>query len=55
VEYRSTKELEDRINADKNDFLAILLQEWASGRGEIGGKDNGLYPGWKPDSIESIL
>jgi predicted HTH transcriptional regulator len=37
VEYRSTKELDDRVNADKNDFLAILLQEWASGRGEIGG------------------
>ncbi|GAB1520367.1 hypothetical protein RhiTH_003442 [Rhizoctonia solani] len=55
VDYRSTKELDDRVNASAEDFLAILLQEWASGRGELGGKDNSLYPGWKPDTIESVL
>ncbi|KDN46569.1 hypothetical protein RSAG8_04222, partial [Rhizoctonia solani AG-8 WAC10335] len=55
VEYRPLKELDDRVNTSAEDFLAILLQEWASGRGEIGGKDNELYPGWKPDSLESIL
>ncbi|KDN46571.1 hypothetical protein RSAG8_04224, partial [Rhizoctonia solani AG-8 WAC10335] len=55
VEYHPLKELDDRVNASAEDFLAILLQEWASGRGEIGGKDNELYPGWKPDSLESIL
>ena len=49
------KELDDRVSASGEDFLAILLQEWSSGRGEIGGKDNELYPGWKPDPIESIL
>ncbi|KAJ1301050.1 hypothetical protein OPQ81_003469 [Rhizoctonia solani] len=55
VEYHSVTELDDRVNANAQDFLAILLQEWSSGRGEIGGKDNELYPQWKPDSIESIL
>ncbi|CAE6429968.1 unnamed protein product [Rhizoctonia solani] len=55
VDYHPTKELDDRVNASADDFLAILLQEWASGRGELGGKDNGLYPEWKPDTIESVL
>ncbi|CAE6372143.1 unnamed protein product [Rhizoctonia solani] len=55
VDYRSTKELDDRVNANADDLFAVLLQDWASGRGEIGGRDNGLYPGWKPDTIESIL
>ncbi|KAB5593373.1 Isoflavone reductase-like protein [Ceratobasidium theobromae] len=55
VEYRPLKELDDRVKADVNDLLAVLLQEWSSGRGEIGGKDNGLYPGWKPEPIESVL
>ncbi|CAE6470615.1 unnamed protein product [Rhizoctonia solani] len=55
VDYHSTKELDDRVNANAEDFLAILLQEWSSGRGELGAKDNGLYPDWKPDTIESIL
>lgn len=55
VEYHPTKELDDRLNADSNDIFATLLQEWSSGRGELGAADNGLYPGWKPDTIESIL
>ncbi|CAE6366785.1 unnamed protein product [Rhizoctonia solani] len=55
VDYHPTKELDDRVNASAEDFLAILLQEWTSGRGELGGKDNGLYPEWKPDTIESII
>ncbi|CUA78285.1 hypothetical protein RSOLAG22IIIB_13039 [Rhizoctonia solani] len=55
VENHPVKELDDRVSASGEDFLAVLLQEWSSGRGEIGGKDNGLYAGWKPDSIESIL
>ena len=55
VDYRPLKEIEDRITANPDDFLAILIKGWASGRVEIGTKDNGLYPGWKPDPIESIL
>ncbi|KAB5591507.1 hypothetical protein CTheo_5064 [Ceratobasidium theobromae] len=55
VEYRPLKEIDDRVKADPNDILAVLLQEWSSGRGEIGAKDNGLYPGWKPEAIESVL
>ncbi|CAE6436156.1 unnamed protein product [Rhizoctonia solani] len=55
VEYHPLKELDDRVSASGEDFLAILLQEWSSGRGDIGGKDNGLYPNWKPDTIESVL
>ncbi|CAE6436148.1 unnamed protein product [Rhizoctonia solani] len=55
VDYRPFKELDDRLSANAEDFFATLLQEWSSGRGEIGGKDNELYPGWKPDTIESIL
>ncbi|KAG8712187.1 hypothetical protein FRC08_014918 [Ceratobasidium sp. 394] len=56
VDYRPFKELEDRVKADKNDFLAVLLEEWHSGRGAFKGPlSNDLYPGWKPDSVESIL
>ncbi|GAB1520365.1 hypothetical protein RhiTH_003440 [Rhizoctonia solani] len=55
VVYHPTTELDERLSADKNDILAIILREWASGRGEIGGKDNGLYPSWKPDTVESVL
>ncbi|KAF8596575.1 NAD(P)-binding protein [Ceratobasidium sp. AG-I] len=55
VDSRPLKELDDRVNADSGDFLAALLQEWHSGRGELGAVDNKLYPGWKPDTIESIL
>ncbi|GAB1520370.1 hypothetical protein RhiTH_003445 [Rhizoctonia solani] len=55
VEYRPAKELDDRVDANAEDIFAVLLQDWASGRGEIGGRDNGLYAAWKPDTIESIL
>ncbi|CAE6379649.1 unnamed protein product [Rhizoctonia solani] len=55
VVYHPTTELDERLSADKNDILAIILREWASGRGEIGGKDNGPYPSWKPDTVESVL
>ncbi|KAG9099702.1 hypothetical protein FS749_000630 [Ceratobasidium sp. UAMH 11750] len=56
VDYRPFKELEDRVKADKNDFLAVLLEEWHSGRGAFKGPlSNDLYPGWKLDSVESIL
>ncbi|KAG9127631.1 hypothetical protein FRC07_011375 [Ceratobasidium sp. 392] len=56
VDYRPVKELEDRIEADKNDTLAVLIAEWSSGRGELTAPlSNDLYPGWKPDSVESIL
>ncbi|CUA72934.1 hypothetical protein RSOLAG22IIIB_10406 [Rhizoctonia solani] len=55
VEKRALKELDDRVGTSGEDLLAVLLQEWSSGRGEIGDKDNGLYAGWQPDSIESIL
>jgi hypothetical protein len=55
VEYRPLKELDDRVAADANDFLAVLLQEWASGHGQLKSLSNDLYPGWKPASVESIL
>jgi len=56
VDYRPFKELEDRVKADKNDFFAVLLEEWNSGRGAFTKPlSNDLYPGWKPDSVESIL
>ncbi|KAG9120929.1 hypothetical protein FRC07_003336 [Ceratobasidium sp. 392] len=56
VDYRPVKELEDRIKADKNDFLAVLLKEWSSGRGALSAPlSNNLYPGWKPVSVESVL
>ncbi|KAF8717269.1 Saccharopine dehydrogenase NADP binding domain, partial [Rhizoctonia solani] len=55
VEYRPSEELDDRVDANAEDIFAVLLQDWASGRGEIGGRDNGLYVAWKPDTIESIL
>jgi hypothetical protein len=55
VDYRPAKELDDRVNANAEDLFAVLLQDWTSGRGEIGGRDNEVYPGWKPDTIESVL
>ncbi|KAG8759841.1 hypothetical protein FRC12_009682 [Ceratobasidium sp. 428] len=56
VEYRPVEELEYRIKANKNDFLAILLKEWSAGRGQLKAPlSNDLYPGWKPSSIESVL
>ncbi|QRV73104.1 NmrA-like family domain-containing protein 1 [Ceratobasidium sp. AG-Ba] len=55
VDYRPFKELEDRIKADKNDFLAAILDEWHSGRGELKPLSNDLYPGWKPETVESVL
>lgn len=55
MEYRPTKELDDRVEADSNDFFAVLLQEWSSGLGELKGLDNELYPDWKPEPIEVIL
>ncbi|CAE6395838.1 unnamed protein product [Rhizoctonia solani] len=55
VERRPLKEVEDRIAADPNDILAILLHGFEAGYGDVGGKDNELYPGWKPDSVESVL
>ncbi|CAE6412323.1 unnamed protein product [Rhizoctonia solani] len=55
VERRPLKELEDRIAADPNDFLAILLQGFDAGNAYVGGKDNKLYPRWNPDPVESIL
>ncbi|KAG8701115.1 hypothetical protein FRC09_005553 [Ceratobasidium sp. 395] len=56
VEYRPVEELEYRIKANKNDFLAILLKEWSAGRGQLKAPlSNDLYPGWKPSSVESVL
>ncbi|KAG8733983.1 hypothetical protein FRC10_012043 [Ceratobasidium sp. 414] len=56
VDYRPFKELEDRVKADNNDILAVLLEEWHSGRGAFTAPlSNDLYPGWKPDPVESIL
>ncbi|KDN38855.1 hypothetical protein RSAG8_09261, partial [Rhizoctonia solani AG-8 WAC10335] len=57
VEYRPLKEIEDRIAADPNDFLAILLRGLEEGPsyGHFDRNDNALYPGWKPDTLESAL
>ncbi|CAE6452244.1 unnamed protein product [Rhizoctonia solani] len=55
VEYRPLKELEDRIAADPNDIFAAALHGWDAGYGYVGGKDNGLYPEWKPETLESVL
>lgn len=55
VEYRPVKELDDRIAADANDFLAVLIKAWATGAVHFEEKDNKLYPDWKPDTVESIL
>ncbi|KAG9099703.1 hypothetical protein FS749_000631 [Ceratobasidium sp. UAMH 11750] len=56
VDYRPFKELGDRAKADKNDFFAVLLELWHSGRGAFKGPlSNDLYPGWKPESVESTL
>ncbi|KAF8597108.1 NAD-P-binding protein [Ceratobasidium sp. AG-I] len=56
VEYRPAEELNSRIEKDPNDFIAILLDEWVSGHGKFKGPlDNGLYPDWKPEAIESVL
>lgn len=55
VDYRPLKEVQDRAQADENDFLAAILEEWHSGRGELKPLSNDLYPGWKPETVESIL
>ncbi|CAE6425385.1 unnamed protein product [Rhizoctonia solani] len=55
VEYRPLKEVEDRIAADPNDFAAILLQGFDAGYAHFDRNDNALYPGWKPDTVESVL
>ncbi|KAG8765987.1 hypothetical protein FRC12_007151 [Ceratobasidium sp. 428] len=56
VEYRPVEELEYRIKANKNDFLAILLKEWSAGCGQLKAPlSNNLYPSWKPSSVESVL
>ncbi|EUC66368.1 isoflavone reductase-like protein [Rhizoctonia solani AG-3 Rhs1AP] len=55
VEHRSLKELEDRFAANPNDVFAALMLELASGRMNIGGHDNSIYPDWQPDSVESVL
>ncbi|CAE6511999.1 unnamed protein product [Rhizoctonia solani] len=55
VEYRPLKEVEDRISADPNDFIAILLQGFDAGHAHFDRNDNALYPGWKPDTVESVL
>ncbi|CAE6457512.1 unnamed protein product [Rhizoctonia solani] len=55
VDYRPLKELDDRIQADKNDILAFVLRKLFSGAIEVGGEDNSLYSDWKPESLEAIL
>ncbi|KAG8716078.1 hypothetical protein FRC11_009703 [Ceratobasidium sp. 423] len=55
VEHRPLKELEERFAADHNDVFAALMLELASGRMNIGGRDNSMYPDWKPDTVESVL
>lgn len=56
VEYRPIEELATRIENDSHDFLAILLDEWATGHGKFQGLlNNGLYPEWKPEPIERIF
>ncbi|QRW16427.1 NmrA-like family domain-containing protein 1 [Rhizoctonia solani] len=53
--YRPLKEMEDRIAADPTDLLAFLVRGFEVGHGNIGGEGNGLYPDWKPESVESVL
>ncbi|CAE6505180.1 unnamed protein product [Rhizoctonia solani] len=55
VEYRPLKEVEDRVAADANDFLAILISGFAAGYANFDRNDNALYPAWNPDSVESVL
>ncbi|GAB1519679.1 hypothetical protein RhiTH_002747 [Rhizoctonia solani] len=55
VEYRPLKEMGDRIAADPTDLLAFLVRGFEVGHGNIGGEGNGLYPDWKPESVESVL
>ncbi|CAE6505189.1 unnamed protein product [Rhizoctonia solani] len=55
VEHRPLEELEDRFAANPNDVFAALMLELASGRMNIGGRDNSMYPDWKPDTVESVL
>lgn len=55
VEYRPMKEIEDRIAADPNDFFAFLILGFDAGHANFDRNDNGLYPDWKPDTIESVL
>lgn len=55
VEYRPLKEIEDRIDADPNDFLAILIQGFDAGNAHFVRNDNALYRDWNPDTVESVL
>ncbi|KAJ1309094.1 hypothetical protein OPQ81_004772 [Rhizoctonia solani] len=55
VEYRPLKEVQDRITADPNDFLAILIQAFDARYANFSRNDNALYPGWKPDAVENVL
>ncbi|CAE6522470.1 unnamed protein product [Rhizoctonia solani] len=55
VEYRPLKEVEDRIATDPKDFFAILIQGLDAGYVHFNRNDNALYPGWEPDSVESVL
>ncbi|KAH7343354.1 hypothetical protein B0J17DRAFT_713536 [Rhizoctonia solani] len=55
VEYHPLKEVEDRIAADPNDFLAILLHGFDAGYANFNRNDNALHPDWKPDTVEGVL
>ncbi|KAG9106387.1 hypothetical protein FRC07_008849 [Ceratobasidium sp. 392] len=55
AEYHPLEELEARFNSNPDDVWAALALEWATGRGLLGRLDNGLYPDWKPESVESTL
>ncbi|KAG8716077.1 hypothetical protein FRC11_009702 [Ceratobasidium sp. 423] len=55
VEYRPLKEVEDRIAADSNDFLAVLIKGFDAGYAYFDRNDNKLYPGWNPDPVENVL
>ncbi|KEP48729.1 isoflavone reductase-like protein [Rhizoctonia solani 123E] len=55
VEHRPLKEIEDRLAANPKDFMAILTHALDAGYIHFDRNDNALYPGWKPDTVESIL
>ncbi|CAE7226643.1 unnamed protein product [Rhizoctonia solani] len=55
VERRPLKEIQDRIGANPKDFFAILINALDAGYIHFDRNDNALYPGWRPDTVESIL
>ncbi|KAJ1309095.1 hypothetical protein OPQ81_004773 [Rhizoctonia solani] len=55
VEHRPLKEIEERLVANPKDFLGILIQGLDAGYVHFDRNDNALYPGWKPETVESIL